>query len=446
MSLPTLESVENLRTALHAKAKGDPVFRFYSLYDKIYREDVLWIAYRRCLRNGGKPGVDGQTFADIKEYGEEKWLEELAEELKKKTYQPQPVRRVYIPKADGKQRPLGIPTIKDRVVQTALLVVLEPIFEADLQAEQYAYRANRSALDAVEEVRELLKTGFREVVDADLSGYFDSIPHAELMQCVARRVSDKAVLHLIKMWLVAPVEEKDRKGHVHRTTRNKDEGRGSPQGSPISPLLANLYMRRFVFGWKELGHQQEFRARIVNYADDFVICCVRGADKAAAVMRDMMERLKLTVNEAKTKVCRVPDESFDFLGYTFGRYYWPKTGRAYVSAVPSKKKVRKICESLAELTDRRFSCLDVDVIVGRLNRRLCGWANYFCIGPVGKAYRRVNFYARNRLRRLLRRKHKVQGKGTTQFSDVYLCKTLGLIQLRAGDMASRGRTHAGIGY
>jgi RNA-directed DNA polymerase len=443
MSLPTLESVEKLRTALHAKAKGDPVFRFYSLYDKIYREDVLWIAYRRCRANAGKPGVDGQTFDDIKEYGEEKWLEELAEELKKKTYQPQPVRRVYIPKADGKQRPLGIPTIKDRVVQTALLVVLEPIFEADLQAEQYAYRANRSALDAVEEVRELLKAGFREVVDADLSGYFDSIPHAELMQCVARRVSDKAVLHLIKMWLVAPVEEKDRKGHVHRTTRNKDEGRGSPQGSPISPLLANLYMRRFVLGWKELGHQQEFKARIVNYADDFVICCARGADKAAAVMREMMERLKLTVNETKTKVCRVPDESFDFLGYTFGRYYWPKTGRAYVCPVPSKKKVRKLCESLGELTDRRFLPLDAEVIVGRINRRLRGWANYFRIGPVGKAYRRVNYYVTNRLRRWLRGKHKVQGKGWTRYSNEYLYKTLGLVQLRVCDVASRGRKHDG---
>jgi group II intron reverse transcriptase/maturase len=443
MSLPTLESVEKLRTALHAKAKGDSNFRFYSLYDKIYRADVLWIAYRRCRANRGKPGVDGQTFDDIKAYGEEKWLEELAEELKKKTYQPQAVRRVYIPKPDGKQRPLGIPTIKDRVVQTALLVVLEPIFEADLQAEQYAYRADRSALDAVEEVRTLLKAGFREVVDADLSGYFDSIPHAELTQCVARRVSDKAILHLIKMWLVAPVEEKDRKGHVHRTTRNKDEGRGSPQGSPISPLLANLYMRRFVLGWKQLGHQQKFQARIVNYADDFVICCVRGADQASVAMRDMMKRLKLTVNESKTKVCRVPDESFDFLGYTFGRYYWPKTGRAYVCPTPSKKKVRKLCESLADLTDRRFLPLDAEVIVGRINRRLRGWANYFRIGPVGKAYRRVNYYVTNRLRRWLRGKHKVQGKGWTRFSNEHLYKELGLVQLRVGDVASRGRKHDG---
>ena len=279
MNLPTLESVQKLQTALHAKAKGEPKFRFYALYDKVYRKDVLWTAWQRCLVNQGAAGVDGQTFADIEKYGAKKWLEELAEELKQKTYQPQAVRRVYIPKADGKQRPLGIPTIKDRVVQTALLIVLEPIFEADLQPEQYAYRENRSALDAVQAVDQLLKAGYTEIVDADLSGYFDSIPHAELMQCLARRISDKAVLHLLKLWLVMPVEEQDARGHTHRTTRNKDEGRGSPQGAPISPLLANLYMRRFVLGWKTLGHQQRFQARIVNYADDFVICC-RGTAEA----------------------------------------------------------------------------------------------------------------------------------------------------------------------
>ena len=428
MSLPTLESVQKLQGALHAKAKGESKFRFYALYDKVYRKDVLRLALRRCRINGGKPGVDGQTFEDIERYGVTKWLEELAEELRTKMYQPQPVRRVYIPKSDGKQRPLGIPTIKDRVVQTALLLVLEPIFEADLEPEQYAYRPMRSALDAVQAVHRLLNTGYTEVVDADLSGYFDSIPHAELMQCLARRVSDKAVLHLVKLWLVAPVEERDARGHVHRTTRNKDEGRGSPQGAPISPLLANLYMRRFVLGWKTLGHERALQARIVNYADDFVICCRGSAEQAAAAMRNMMSRLKLTVNETKTKVCRVPAETFDFLGYTFGRCYSLKTGRAYLGTRPSQKKVRKLCESISELTGRRFLWLEPEELVQRLNRRMVGWANYFRLGPVSKAYRAVDRHAADRLRHWLGRKHKVRGLGFSRFPNERL-EQLGLQRL-----------------
>jgi group II intron reverse transcriptase/maturase len=429
MSLPTLESVQKLQTALHAKAKGEPGFRFYTLYDKIHRADVLWAAHRRCLANDGAAGVDDQTFDDIEAYGLGKWLEELAEELRTKTYQPQPVRRAYILKPDGKRRPLGIPTIRDRVVQTAVLLVLEPIFEADLPPEQYAYRAERGALDAVRAVHGLLNTGHREVVDADLSGYFDSIPHAELMRCVSRRVSDAAVLHLLKMWLVAPAEERDARGHVRRTTRNKDEGRGSPQGAPISPLLANLYMRRFVLGWKALGHERRFEARIVNYADDFVICCRGAAEPAAAAMRQMMERLKLTVNETKTKVCRVPEQTFDFLGYTFGRCYSPQTGRAYLGTRPSKSRIRKLCESVSERTSRRTLLRDAEALVGDLNSRLRGWAGYFHLGPVSKAYRAVDRHVASRLRRWLCKKHKVPGAGTTRFPDDYLYQTLGLVRL-----------------
>jgi group II intron reverse transcriptase/maturase len=253
---------------LHAKAKRAPTYRFYALYDKVYRMDVLWHAYECCRANDGAAGVDGQTFADIENYNKMRWLGELAEELRSKAYRPQAVRRVYLPKADGQLRPLGIPTVKDRVVQMAALTVLEPIFEADLQPEQYAYRPGRSALEAVQQVQALMQAGHTEVVDADLSGYFDSIPHGELMKSVARRVSDRHLLGLIKAWLQMPVEESDERGRTQRTTRNRDEGKGTPQGAPLSPLLANLYMRRFILGWKTLGHEVRLDAHIVNYADD----------------------------------------------------------------------------------------------------------------------------------------------------------------------------------
>jgi group II intron reverse transcriptase/maturase len=423
------DPLQKLRATLHDKAKRSPDFRFYSLYDKVYRRDVLEAAYAQCRRNGGAPGVDGQTFADIEKYGIERWLDELTEELRAKRYKPQPVRRVYLPKPDGKQRPLGIPTIRDRVVQTAALLILEPIFEADLQPEQYAYRENRSAREAVQEVHRLLDQGYREVVDADLSGYFDSIPHAELMRCVARRVSDKALLHLIKQWLETPVEETDERGRTRRTTRNKDSGRGTPQGAPISPLLANLYMRRFVLGWKTLGHEQRHQARIVNYADDFVILCRRRADDALASMRGLMERLKLTVNETKTHVCRLPAESFDFLGYTFGRMYSPRTGGAYVGARPSRKKVSGICQRINDLVRRLPTFIRPEALVHQVNLMLRGWANYFNYGTYTPAFHDVQRHTFRRVRRWLRRKLKVKGMGYDQYPDSRLEQEFGLLNL-----------------
>jgi RNA-directed DNA polymerase len=429
MSLATPESVQKLQRALHAKAKEAPSFRFYALYDKVYRGDVLAFAYECCRANGGAAGVDEQSFTDIAVYGLERWLDELTQELRKRTYQPQPVRRVYIPKPDGKQRPLGIPTIRDRVVQTAAVLVLEPIFEADLPPEQYAYRSERSALDGVNQVHKLINTGYREVVDADLSGYFDSIPHAELMRSVARRVVDGAMLHLIKMWLEAPVEETDERGNKHRSTRNRDEGRGTPQGSPISPLLSNLYMRRFVLGWKKLGHEKRLQACIVNYADDMVICCRSRAEDALAAMRNMMSRLKLTVNESKTRVCKLPGERFDFLGYTFGRWYSKKTGRGYLSRIPSKKRVQRVCETISSETGRYTLRQEAQAVVAKLNRIMTGWANYFCLGPVQPAYRAVDEHARYRLRRWLCSKHKEKGGGSRRFPVAYLYQGLGLVCL-----------------
>jgi RNA-directed DNA polymerase len=430
MSLIPPEKLQKLQAALHAKAKASPSQRFHALYDKVYRRDVLTFAYERCKANGGAPGVDGQTFRDIEELGLVPWLSELANELKDRTYRPGAVRRVYIPKPDGKLRPLGIPTIKDRVAQTAAKLVLDPIFEADLQPEQYAYRENRSALDAVNHVRDLLNGGYTQVVDADLSGYFDSIPHAELMQSLRRRIVDGAMLHLLKMWLEAPVEEIDERGNKQRTTRNKDEGRGTPQGAPISPLLSNLYMRRFVCGWKGLGHESGLQARIVNYADDFVICCRGTAQKAGAAMRDMMRRLKLTVNESKTQVREVPAETFDFLGYTFGAYRSARTGRKLLCGAPSAKRIARVCEKISVMTRRKRGHLSEQQMALEISRVTGGWANYFCLGPVSTAYRKINSHVRYRFRRWWQRKHKARSAGPRWYWSPWLEEKFGLLQLK----------------
>jgi group II intron reverse transcriptase/maturase len=429
MSLIPPIKVGKLQGVLRAKAKASPKYRFYALYDKVYREDVLGWAYERCLLNKGAAGVDGQTFEDIEKYGLYRWLGGLAQELKEKTYRPAAVRRVWIPKADGKQRPLGISTIRDRVVQMAAVLILEPILDEDLQPEQHAYRANHDAHQALREVQGWLDQGYTEVVDADLSGYFDSIPHHELMKCVARRVSDGNLLHLIKMWLEAPVEETDEHGEKTRTTRNKDDERGTPQGGVASPLLANLYMRRFVLGWKVGGHERRLDAHIVNYADDFVICCKPGgADEAMTAMRQMMGKLKLTVNEKKTRRCALPEETFTFLGFTFGRQVSWKTGRPYVAPAPAEKKVLGICNKIHEETSCSTTWREIGDQVQRLNRILMGWGNYFRLGYVTGAWEAVQQHACRRLRRWLRRKR--GQKGSNQgYPDMQLYEKYGLVNM-----------------
>ena len=305
MRLQTPEKIRPLQRKLYLKAKAEPDFRFYLLYDKVYREDILFHAYRLARSNKGAPGVDGQSFEEIEAMGLEGWLSGIRDDLRAKTYRPEPVRRAMVPKPGGGERPLGIPTIRDRVVQGAVKLVIEPIFEADLEPSAYGYRPKRSAGDAVQAVHKLLCRGYTDVVDADLSKYFDTIPHAELMQSVARRIVDRNVLRLIKLWLKTPVGETDGDGK-RRMTGGRGSTRGTPQGGIVSPLLAALYMNRFLRYWRITGQGTRFRAEVVNYADDLVILSRGHAREALAWTRQVMTRLGLTLNEAKTSVRPTP--------------------------------------------------------------------------------------------------------------------------------------------
>lgn len=429
-SLTRSKKVQRLQRVLHAKAKAEPERRFHALADKVWRMDFLHEAWRQVRRNGGQAGVDGETIAMVEAQGVEAWLRELSHELQQDTYRPRAVRQVLIPKKQpGKFRPLGIPCVRDRVAQTSAMLILSPIFEADLQPEQYAYRPNRGANEAVIQIHQLVSSGHREVVDGDLSNYFGEIPHAELMRSIARRVSDGRMLALIKAWLTMAVVEEDGKGGKRRTNRARKECKGTPQGSPISPLFSNIYMRRFIVGWKHFGFDQLYGAQIVNYADDF---CVLGKAPAAEMLRavkDIMTRLKLPLNEQKTRCLRCPDEVLEFLGYCIGWNYRHTDGSRYIGTRPSAGSVKQVRRRISELTQRRYLLLDADLMVARLNRVLLGWSNYFHCGQVSPAYRRIDHHARRRLRQWLCRKHRVKSGGYVRFSDDRLYREYGLVRL-----------------
>src|SRR6266853_6262635 len=435
MSLRTPSKIRELQIKLYRKAKNEPEFRFYQLYDKVYREDILNHAYALAKANNGAPGVDGESFQDIESRGLGEWMNGLREDLRNKTYRPQPVRRVMIPKPGGGERPLGIPTIRDRVAQTAAKLILEPIWEAELEPNAYGYRPQKSAQDAIQKVDELLHAGYTNIVDADLSKYFDTIPHSELLQCVARRIVDRQMLHLIKMWLKAPVEERDETTGKRRLTGGKDHDRGTPQGGVVSPGLANLYMNRMLKGWRQTRRGEQFQARIVNYADDFVILSRGHAEEALSWTRGVLERLELTINEKKTSLRNAHREQFDFLGYTFGPHYSMRTGKRYMGYSPSKKSVARIKAKVGDYL-APGNVAPWKEVSARLNQILKGWRAYFKCGATSKAYRAVDEYVYDTVRHFLRRRHKVSSQGTRQFPEERVFGSLGVIRLQ-GPMGVR---------
>ena len=396
MSLETPIKIRMLQRKLYQKAKGEPNYRFYLLYDKMYREDILAHAYALAKSNQGAPGVDGQTFWGIETLGLEEWLDGIRKELRAKTYQPQAVRRVMIPKPGGGERPLGIPTIRDRVVQTAAKLLLEPILEADFDPNAYGYRPKRSAQKAIQKVHELLRAG---------------------------------MLHLIKMWLKVPVEERDESGK-RRLSGGRKSTCGTPQGGVISPLLANLYMNRFLKYWRITERGEILQAQVVNYADDFVILSRRCAAEALNWTRNVMTRIGLTLNETKTSIKKARTERFDFLGYTFGPHRNRKNGRVYLGASPSKKSVSRLRLKVGDLL-KPSNVEPWPDVRDHLNRILRGWSNYFSYGTTIMANRAVDNYVYERVRNFLRRRHKVQSRSGTQFSGATVFGKLGVLSLCA---------------
>jgi group II intron reverse transcriptase/maturase len=442
--LTTPEKIRTLQRKLYRKAKQEPACRFHALYDKVYRADILSHAYALVRANKGSAGIDDVTFVAIEEReGVAAFIAELGDALENKTYKPDPVKRVMIPKGDGSQRPLGIPTIRDRVAQMALKLVIEPIFEADFCDTSYGFRPKKSAHDAVDDVTYSMNTGYTEVIDADLSKYFDTIPHAKLLAVVAERISDGAVLHLIKMWLKAPIMEVDKGGTKRNVGGGKGNRKGTPQGGVISPLLSNLYLHLLDRIWERNNLQQRLGARIVRYADDIVILCRKNkADQAMAVLRQILERLELTLNETKTKSVNVYEGQFNFLGFTLWMGRGRKTGNYYPHVQPSKRAEQKVKDRITELTKRGRTIMPLEWVVNEVNATVRGWVGYFHYRNCSQSLGRVRNHLEQRLITHLRKRHKVRvrSSGYVRFPNRSLYKKYGLYKVPTS--AGWTRVHA----
>jgi len=424
--LETPDRIRDLQRKLYLKAKREPKFRFYLLHDKVWREDILEHAYRLVRANGGAPGIDGVTFQSIESgEGAAEFLSKLRQELKEKTYRPQAVRRVYIPKADGRRRPLGIPTIRDRVAQMAVKIVIEPIWEADFAECSFGFRPKRDAHQAVGAIRQALYTAHPYVFDADLQQYFDTIPHDKLLILVARRTSDRHILKWIKQWLKAVVVEEDEEGR-RRSSGGKRAKRGTPQGGVISPLLANIYLDQFDRRFLSYCRLTGLAAELIRYADDFVILMRGGVGKTLARVKQMLERMGLKLNEEKSRVVDAREGSFDFLGFTFYRQRSPRTGKVITLVEPSRESEQYFRDEVRNLTGRWSHCLPQREVLERVNRYVRGWVNYFHLHNSTRVFVRQRFFFEQRMRKYLQKRRQGKGFGYRNWPAARLYRELGL--------------------